>query len=116
MKKLLICAITIVAFLEFNTVAAQEVVTTTTKKATINSSDKDINIVVYNDITYYIIDGIWHTKMKKRYVLRSAPKGAMIDFKPADGEYVTMYGKKYYKCKGVFYKELKDSIYQVVLL
>tara|TARA_R110002073_G_scaffold4213_1_gene27895 strand:- start:35462 stop:35809 length:348 start_codon:yes stop_codon:yes gene_type:complete len=115
MKKLITYTIVLVVFLGFNTIAAQEVATTTSKKATINSSDKDINIVVHNDITYYIIDGIWHTKMKKRYVLRSAPKGAKIDFRPADGEYVTMYGKKYYKCKGVFYKELKDSIYEVVL-
>lgn len=88
----------------------------TLKKATINSSEKEIKTIAYKGITYYIIDGIWYTKMKKKYVLRAAPKGAKINFKPSDGEYVTMYGKKYYKCKGVFYKELKDTTYQVVML
>ena len=61
----------------------------------------------------YIIDGIWYSKFKKRYVLKQAPKGAIINFTPKDGKMVIMGGKKYYKCKGVFYKKTKDSLYEV---
>ena len=115
MKKLILSLIIIAVFTASQSISAQNTDSTkTAKKATINTTEKDIQVVIHQDIKYYIIDGIWHTKMKNRYVLRSAPKGAKIDFKPADGKYVTMHGKKYYKCKGIFYKEHKDSIYEVV--
>ncbi len=117
MKRLVIGLIAIVAFATSNQIVAQKVVdTSSTVTETIRTSDKKKEIVEieYKGIMYYVFNGTWHTKMKNRYVLRNAPKGAKISFKPAGGTYVTMHGKKYYRCKGIFYKEHKDSIYEVV--
>ena len=115
MKRLMLSLVMIAVFTVSNSMNAQKVVSenkTTTK--TIRSSEKEINEIVHSGITYYIFNGTWHTKMKNRYVLKNAPKGAKINFKPEGGESVTMHGKKYYKCKGIFYKQNKDSLYEVV--
>ncbi len=117
MKRLMISLIAIVAFVTSNQIAAQKVTdTSTTSTETIRTSDKKKEIVEieHKGIIYYVFNSTWHTKMKNRYVLKNAPKGAKISFKPEGGQYVTMHGKKYYRCKGIFYKELKDSIYEVV--
>lgn len=82
-------------------------------KSTINATDKIPKKVVFNDLDYYVIDGIWYGKFKNKYVLRQAPEGARIDFLPKNGKIVILVGKKYYKCKGVFYKKTKDGLYQV---
>lgn len=116
MKRLMLSLIVIVAITTSNNILAQEVankIKTQTSK-TIQSSDKEINEVLYKGIRYYVFNSTWHTKMKNRYVLKNAPKGAKISFKPEGGEYVTMHGKKYYKCRGIFYKEHKDTIFEVV--
>ena len=84
-------------------------------KGTINSSDKKSQKVKYDGIEYYVIDGIWYTKFKSKYVLRQAPKGAKTYFIPAGGKMVTMGGVNYYKCKGVFYKKTnKSGVYEIV--
>ena len=115
MKRLMISLVILVVFIVSNTVNAQEIAAKdTTERKTIRTSEKEIKEIVYEGITYFIIDGTWHTKIRSRYVLRNAPKGAKINFKPGGGEYVTMGGKKFYKCKGIFYKEQKDNIYEVV--
>jgi len=118
MKRFMLSLIVIVAITSSNVILAQEVAdkTKNSKSKTIRSSENEIKEVVHNGITYYIFNSTWHTKMKNRYVLRNAPKGAKLDFKPEGGTYVTMHGKKYYKCKGIFYKEYKDSIFEVVRL
>ena len=100
----------LLALISVTSVNAQ---TTDNKKATINSTDRQIEKTTHDGIDYYIIDGIWYSKFKKRYVLKQAPKGAIINFTPKDGKMVIMGGKKYYKCKGVFYKKTKDSLYEV---
>ena len=117
MKRLMLSLVVIAVFSISNSVNAQKIAskdTATTK--TIRSSEKEIKEIVHKGITYYIFNGTWHTKMKNRYVLRNPPKGAKIGFKPEGGEFVTMHGKKYYKCKGIFYKQQKDSLYEVVRL
>ena len=115
MKRLMICLTAIVAFASSNTITAQKVADTNkTSTKTIGTAKKEIKELVHKGVTYYIFNGTWHTKMKNRYVLRNAPKGAQIDFKPEGGEYVKMHGKKYYHCKGIFYKEIKDGLYEVV--
>jgi hypothetical protein len=115
MKRLMLSLVVIAVFTMSNSVNAQKTATTNkTTTKTIRTSEKEIEEIIHKGITYYIFNGTWHTKMKNRYVLRNAPKGAKIDFKPAGGEYVTMHGKKYYKCKGIFYKQHKDSLYEVV--
>lgn len=116
MKRFMLSLIVIVAITTSNNIWAQDIANKTkdTTSKTIKSSDVVITEVNYKGITYYIFNSTWHTKMKNRYVLRNAPKGAKIDFKPKGGEYVNMHGKKYYKCKGIFYKEYKDSIFEVV--
>ncbi len=116
MKRLIIGLIAIVAFATSNQVVAQKTVDTTSTE-TIRAAENKTEIfeIEHKGIKYYILNGIWHTKMKNnRFVLRNAPKGAKISFKPQGGTYVKMHGKKYYRCKGIFYKELKDSIYEVV--
>lgn len=82
------------------------------KETIIITEKKDEKIVKHQGITFYVINGIWHTKMKNKYVLRAAPKGAVIDELPKGGENVRMAGKMYYKCKGVFYKKIGKK-YQV---
>jgi hypothetical protein len=109
----MICLTAIIAFVSSNEVTAQTV-SDTEKTKTIGTSNKEIKEIEHKGITYYVFNGTWHTKMKNRYVLRNAPKGVKISFKPEGGEYVKMHGKKYYHCKGIFYKEHKDSIYEVV--
>jgi len=84
-----------------------------TKKNTINSSDKKAQKVNFNGINYYVIDGLWHTKFKNKFILKQAPKGARLDFIPKGGKLVTMGGKKYYKKNGVFYKKVKGGFYEV---
>ena len=107
--------IVITVFTVSNTTSAQIILDTNkTKTETIRTSDNKIKQIEFKGINYYIFNGTWHTKSKKRYVLRNAPKGAKINFKPEGGEFVTMHGKKYYKCKGIFYKQHKDSLYEVV--
>ncbi|MDJ0646809.1 MAG: hypothetical protein QNJ57_12575 [Flavobacteriaceae bacterium] len=86
---------------------------TTDHKKTIKVTEKKEKIVVHKGVTYYVIDGMWHTKMKNRYILKTAPDGAKIDFIPDGGKLVTLAGKKYYKCRGVFYKRLKDGTYEI---
>ena len=83
-------------------------------KSTINTSARKAQKVNHNGIDYYIIDGIWHTKFKKKYILRQPPKGARLNFVPEGGKTVTMGGKKYYKSNGIFYKKLKEGSYEVV--
>jgi len=116
MKRLMLSLAVVAIVTASNTISAQKVAdrTKTTATKTIHSTEKEIKEVVHSGITYYIFNGTWYTKMKNRYVLRNPPKGAKITFKPSGGEYVVMHGKKYYKCKGIFYKEHKDSIYEVV--
>jgi len=83
-------------------------------KGTINVSDKKSLKVKHDGIQYYVIDGIWYTKFKNKYVLRQAPKGAKTNFIPAGGKMVTMGGVNYYKCKGVFYRKTnKTGIYEI---
>lgn len=112
MKKMKIVFVLFIALSAFNTIQAQ---TSTKKKAkeTIIVTDKQQKKVTHNSVTYYIFDGMWHTKLKNKYVLRTAPKGAITNFLPAEGEHVKIAGKKYYKCKGVFYKTLGNNRYQV---
>jgi len=116
MKRFMLSFAVIAVLAISNTSTAQEKADTskTTTKTIRTSSDKEIKEIVHKGITYYVFNSTWHTKMKNRYVLRNAPKGAKIDFKPDGGEYVTMHGRKYYRCRGIFYKELKDNIYEVV--
>lgn len=112
MKKIKIVLVLFIALSTFNTIQAQ---TSTKKKAkeTIIVTDKHKKVVTHNSITYYIFDGMWHTKLKNKYVLRTAPKGAITNFLPTGGEQIKIAGKKYYKCKGVFYKTLGNNRYQV---
>lgn len=112
MKKLKITLVFFMAFGAFGILQAQ----TSTKKSakeTIIVTEKTKRVVKHNSVTYYIFDGLWHTKLKNKYVLRSAPKGAKTDFLPKGGEYVKMAGKKYYKCKGIFYKPLGNGRYEI---
>lgn len=116
MKKLILSLLVVNVFIFSNTINAQKL-SDKTKSATtktIRTDKEEIKLIEHNGVTYYIINSTWHTKMKNRYVLRNAPKGARIDFKPKGGEYIIMGGKKYYKCKGIFYKQHKDSIFEVV--
>jgi len=116
MKKLILSLLIINVFIFSSTINAQKI-SDKTKSATtktIHTDNEEIKLVEHNGIKYYIFNSTWHTKMKNRYVLRNAPKGAKIDFKPEGGEFITMGGKKYYKCKGIFYKQHKDSIFEVV--
>ena len=121
MKKLKIGLLLILALTAINFANAQETVkheeikkVSDGKKSTINSSDKKAKEVKFKDINYYVIDGMWHTKLKNKYVLRQAPKGAKINFLPKGGKSVIMGGVRYYKCKGVFYKKNKtDDLYEV---
>lgn len=82
-------------------------------KKTIKVTKKKEQKVLHKGITYYVIDGMWHTKMKNRYVLKTAPEGAKTDFIPTGGKLVTLAGKEYYKCRGVFYKKLKTGLYEI---
>lgn len=82
-------------------------------KATINNSDKKAIEIQYDGINYYVIDGLWHTKFKNRLILRQPPKGLRIKFLPKNGKNVVMGGKKYYKCKGIFYKKIKKGLYEI---
>ncbi len=84
-----------------------------TKKNTINSSDKKAQKINFKGINYYVIDGLWHTKFKNKFILKQAPKGAKLNFIPKGGKLVTMGGKKYYKSNGVFYKKVKGGFYEV---
>lgn len=113
MKKLQIIAILGIAMLSFNGVNAQSDTGNTTKKATINSSEKEPEKITHKNIDYYIIDGVWYAKIKKRFVLRPAPKGAKLKNLPKGGENVVMAGIKYYKLNGVFYKKIKNGMYEV---
>ncbi len=108
MNKLKNALLILIAFLCLHISQAQE-------KETIKHTEKKENIAKHDGITYYVIDGLWHTKMKNKYVLKPAPKGAKITFLPEGGKIVSMAGKKYYKCRGVFYKKGKDH-YEVVRL
>ena len=116
MKKLILSLTVVSVFIFSNAINAQKISnkTKSTTTKTIQTDDETIKLVEYKGVTYYIFNSTWHTKMKNRYVLRNAPKGAKIDFKPEGGEFIIMGGKKYYKCKGIFYKQNKDSIYEVV--
>lgn len=113
MKKLQIITVLAFAMLSFNSIYAQSNTDTTTKKATINSSEKTPEKITFKNIDYYIIDGVWYAKIKKRFVLRTAPKGAKLKNLPKGGENVVMAGIKYYKLNGVFYKKSKGGGYEV---
>ena len=121
MKKFKLSILLVAAFTTFNVVYGQDTtqIQENTKginetKSTINSSDKKAKNVKFDNIDYYVIEGMWYTKLKNKYVLRQAPKGAKIKFLPRGGKLVTMGGVKYYKCKGVFYKKNKtDDLYEV---
>jgi len=102
----------IVLFL-FSITTAINAQETQEKKPTINSSKKQENIVNYKGVDYYIIEGMWYAKFKKRLVFKQAPTGAKVPFIPGKGEMVTLGGKKYFKCNGVFYKKLKPELYEV---
>ncbi len=113
MKKLKFIAVLAFAMLSLNSINAQSKTATTTKKATINSSEKEPEKITHKNIDYYIIDGIWYAKINKRFVLRTAPKGAKLKNLPKGGENVVMGGIKYYKFNNVFYKKIKDGMYEV---
>lgn len=111
MKKLKWCFTILFGFFGMLFLQAQTVVKK--PKATIMvTQKKDEKIVVHKGITYYVIEGLWHTKIKNKYTFRSAPKGAVLKELPLGGENVKMAGKIYYKCKGVFYKKV-GKVYQV---
>jgi len=84
-----------------------------TQKETINTSEKKSEVVIYKDMEYHIMDGIWYLKANKKFILRQAPKGARLKSLPKGGENVVMGGKKYYKLNGVFYKKIKTNLYEV---
>ena len=113
MKKLQFIAFLAIVLLSFNNLNAQSNTDTTTKKATINSSEKKPEKITHKSIDYYIIDGVWYAKINKRFVLRTAPKGAKLKKLPKGGENVVMGGIKYYKYHGVFYKKSKGGGYEV---
>ncbi len=116
MKNLKLTALLLLAFISFTSVDAQITVVKevdSTEKATINKSEEKVKEITYDGISYYVVNGIWHTKFKNKLVLRQAPKGARISFLPKNGKMVTMGGKKYYKSNGVFYKKIKSSLYEV---
>ena len=83
------------------------------QKETIKLTEKKEKKVVHKGITYYVIDGMWHTKMKNRYILKTAPEGAQTNFIPEGGKLVTLAGKKYYKCRGVFYRKIENGLYEI---
>ena len=121
MKKIKLSLLFLFVFMAFNVANAQDTTENQAKnkkisstKSTINSSDKKAKKIKFKDIDYYVIEGMWYTKLKNKYVLRQAPKGAKIKFLPQGGKPVTMGGVKYYKCKGVFYKKNRtDDLYEV---
>lgn len=112
MKKLQFIAALAVVLLSFSTINAQSNADTS-KKATINSSEKTPEKITFKDVDYYIIDGVWYAKINKRFVLRTAPKGAKLKNLPKGCETKVLGGIKYYTLKGVFYKKLKNGMYEV---
>jgi len=86
---------------------------TVEKKPTINSSEKKPEKITHKDIEYYIIDGVWYAKINKRFVLRQAPKGAILKDLPNGTEKASLGGIAYQKLNGVFYKKRKDGLYEV---
>jgi len=89
MKRLMMSLVVIAVFAVSNTVNAQEPVSKdTTETKIISTPEKEIKKIVHEGITYFIINGTWHTKI--------------------------MHGKKLYKCKGIFYKLQENNIYEVV--
>lgn len=111
MKELKLIALLCFAMLTVGNVDAQN---TTQKKPTINSSEKKPEKITHKEIDYYIIDGVWYAKINKRFVLRQAPKGAILKELPNGTQKATLGGIKYQKLNGVFYKKRKDGLYEVV--
>lgn len=112
MKKLQLIAILGIAMLSMNSANSQSDVETS-KKETINSSEKAPEKITHKEIDYYIIDGVWYAKINKRFVLRTAPKGAQLKSLPKGGKNVVLGGITYYKFQSVFYKKIKDNMYEV---
>lgn len=112
MRKLQIIAILGITLLSYNTMTAQTKIESK-EKATINSSEKTPEKIVFKEIEYYIIDGVWYAKINNKFVIRTAPKGAQLKELPKGGENVTLGGTKYYRLNGVFYKKVKNGMYQV---
>ncbi len=116
MKNMKLIAALLWALISFTNVSAQISVIEeidSTEKATINKSEKKVQEITYDGMSYYVIDGIWHIKFKNKLILRQAPKGAQISFLPKNGKMVVMGGKKYYKSNDVFYKKIKNNLYEV---
>ena len=116
MKKFTLFAVLVLACFSFTETIAQVVNAEkidSVEKATINNSEKVTKEITHDGIKYYVVDGMWHTKLKNRLVFRQPPKGLKIDFLPKDGKSVVMGGKKYYKCKGIFYRKIKKNLYEV---
>lgn len=111
MKKLKLIITLCFAIATVGSINAQS---TISKKPTINSSEKKPEKITHKEIDYYIIDGVWYAKMNKRFVLRPAPKGAILKDLPNGTKKATLGGIKYQKLNGVFYKKRKDGLYEVV--
>ncbi|MCK0130898.1 hypothetical protein MWU59_05215 [Flavobacteriaceae bacterium F08102] len=86
---------------------------TASQLKTINTTDKESEIVIHKDLEYHIIDGIWYLKSNEKLILRKAPKGARLKRLPKGGEYIVLGGKKYYRLNGVFYKKIKKDLFEV---
>ncbi|MDY7395422.1 DUF6515 family protein [Aureibaculum sp. 2210JD6-5] len=112
MKKLQLIAFLAFAMFSVCSINAQSE-TDTSKKATINSSEKTPEKITFKDIDYYIIDGVWYAKINKKFVLRTAPKGARLKNLPKGCTTKVLGGTKYYTLKGIFYKKLKNGMYEV---
>ncbi len=110
MKKLKLIIVLCFAMATVGSISAQS---TVSKKPTINSSEKKPEKITHKEIDYYIIDGVWYAKINKRFVLRQAPKGAILKELPNGTQKAMLGGIKYQKLNGVFYKKRKDGLYEV---
>lgn len=108
MKKIALIFILGVLTMSTSAIQAQS-----TAPGTIQTEEKKVEKVTHKEMEYHIIDGIWYLKVKERYILKRAPKGAKLKHLPKEGENVVMGGKKYYKLNGVFYKKIKSGLWEV---
>lgn len=122
MKKLLVSLVLFIAIASVNEAFAQltegnddngKPGVKSAPKKVVEKIDKNTTVLIFKGTEYRVLDGIWYAKINNKLTLRKAPVGAKINVLPKNGEFLTLTGKEYYKCKGVFYEKLKKGGYIV---
>lgn len=85
------------------------------KKTAINTPPRGAKKIVYKNVNYHFIDGVFYKHRDKKYVIAKPPVGLRVTVLPSHAKILHIAGIKYHYYYGNYYRYLPElKVYEVV--